>query len=600
MDNSSTANQDNSKFINWSKLKQISAYKYVFAVILIASVFAIFNALGTDSTEATPSVQGENNVPTLNNGSDNSDSGARFEPAGSSDIEELERVIAQDPQVDSENIERELRTEPTSGRVLQATTTQNSAAYNQLDGFVRTTAEVLGDALIPPQPSVQGIYTDESGQQYVEYTYGGALPSLLGMVGTMYEEPPVTVEVWAQDIRNKINLNVTAQDSTDSDTYNPGQGFELLNPIRELWGTAVNTVYIIYILIVVFLSFLILFRSQLGGQEVITLYNSIPSLVISLVLVYFSYPISALAIDLVTISSGVVYGVLIGDGPDSGAPGDFLYSVDFTETRGSGTDLLDDVVNLITGGGQQVDPRTELQIDDPAVNVWRIFQTSGISPTGDDIEVIIPQDVPLADALSNIIEGATGTGGLANSLLKLVFIFAAFSASLKLFFSLLKSYVFLIILPVASPFIFLIAAIPSQTTSVIQEYFGRLLASALSFVAVYTVFLVIIIIARDTTAVDDILWTPPLLGYGAEQTIPGTNVATIARPLIAYALFVSTPLIPDYIFEVFGSNNDSPFAKNVAEATKGGARNVLGGIGGVSQFARRNVLGIPDQQQRQR
>lgn len=540
-------------------------YKYFILAIVFLAGIAIFSSLGTNRAAANSSAQA--NQPSA-------DSKQQSElqtnlTATDPDIKELEKTLASTEQ-QPETVQSEQ-----TGQVLAAQTTTTSGGQNVAVGYVKNAISATSEAL--SQSMANGVtttITTASGQEVNVYSYSGAIPSLISTTGLMYQQRPVSVEVWANGIKDKISPGVAAQSSLDSDTYNPGQGYDLLSPIQGLWRAAVNLVYIFYILIVVGLAFLILFRSQLGGQEAVTLFNALPSLIISLVLVYFSYPISALFIDGITIGSSVTYGVLVGDGSSgSTAPGHFLYGqpLDATSRVEEGSSLPE----VIVGTDVVIDPKTGLQIDDKYVNIWQVFATSGISPTGEDIETIIPQEIPLVNALGNLIENVTG-GSITDTLLKLIFTFAAFSASLKLFFSLLKSYVYLIILPLASPFIFLLAAIPGQTSNIIRQYFSRLAAAALSFIAVYAVFLIIIIIARDTTNPGDAIWTPPLLGYSAGQTISGTGITNIARPLIGYALFVSTPLIPDYIFELFSAKDQSPFAENIKKTTQQGAGMLMG------------------------
>lgn len=570
--------------------KQINKnYRYVVLVILFIAVIAAFNSIASSNSQA-------------NSGQKNAEAKAQEQttglktnlPANDPDLKELEKVIAGGDTPAAQN-------EASQGRVLAA---QDTAAENTskqyTSNFFTTAAESLSDLLAyGAPPTVYNATSTATGETYKVRVqeYSGALPSLINTMGGMYQSPPVSVEVWAQDIRDRIDPSVSAQSSLDSDTYNPGQGYELLSPIQALWRAAVNLVYIFYIVIVVGLAFLILFRSQLGGQEAVTLFNAIPSLIISLVLVYFSYPISALFIDGITVGSGITYGALIGDGSSgSTAPGKFLYeqTIEGDDIIGNpGDNLIEKGVNVIAPSSVVVDPKTDLQIDDKFVNVWQVFMTASIEPETGGLENIIPKEVPLVNALGNAIENIAGDG-ITDTILRLVFIFAAFSASLRLFFSLMRSYVYLIVLPLASPFIFLLAAIPGQTSNIVRQYFTRLAAAALSFVAVYAVFLVIIIIARDTTNLSETLWTPPLLGYSADQGINGTGLSNIARPLIAYALFISTPLIPDYIFELFSANDQSPFAENIKKTTQQGAGTLLGvGTFGWNQL--RGGMGITPQ-----
>jgi hypothetical protein len=376
----------------------------------------------------------------------------------------------------------------------------------------------------------------------------GALDMVLGLVDVMYHSPTASVEVWASDIREKFDS--TALAAAESPTYNPGQGYNLLSPVRDLWRTSSNAVYIFYILIVIAIAFLIVFRSQLNGQNAVNLFNAIPSIIISLVMVYFSYPLSAVFIDIIPIGSSVAYGTLIGNVPaDEGgsAPGAYLLDKNFNFYS------VEYGVLPIPIQGRPINAETELQIDDRFLSLWEIFKIADVNISLTGVKTLIPDAVFLGD-LAGVALGNFGDG--LGSILSLVFVFAAFTAGLKLFFALLREYIILMIYPVLAPFFFLVAAIPGQTGTQILNYFKRLLAAALTFVAIYAVFLVVIIIARTPSSIGDVSFLPPMLGYNAgrsEIVGDGANLTSLVRPLIAYAIFISTPLIPDAIQGIFAS-----------------------------------------------
>jgi|GEM_PF-6112270 len=461
-----------------------------------------------------------------------------------------------------------------TGAATTGTSALNSSRMLSSPSYLQANANLGNIALALSS----GLITTSSQQivngQIVTKTEPGAIGSIYTLMGSLYKEKPASVEVWAQDLRSRVDPTVYAQ--SNSETYNPGSGYNLLRPILSLWQASRNVVYVLYIVILVAISFLIVFRNKLGGKESVTLFNALPSIVISLLLVTFSYPLSAIFIDFITVGSGVVYGTLVG-GADS--PGAFLRTSTFKTTP---------VAPQLPGSSSissEVDATKDLQIDDKFVSVWWIFGTSGIyldSTAG--AGSIVPQDVPIiSEGLSQIINSIAG-GSLPSILLTLVFAFAAFSASINVFFKLLKEYVMLTIYPLASPFIFLLSAIPGQESQ-ISKYFARLLAASLSFISVYAIFLIAIIIARDGVAIGDIAWTPPLLGYGASQGAGQSSlVNNIIRPLLAYAMIISAPILPDLIVGSLAKESENIFVSNLAKSTKGGATQLLGALKGINNI----------------
>ena len=390
-----------------------------------------------------------------------------------------------------------------------------------------------------------------------------AIEGLVNLTGELYANKPVSAEIWALDLQQRVSQTAYAQENNP--TYNPGSGYNLLSPVRDLWRTTSNIVYLFYIVIIIGIAFLIVFRQQLDGQNAVNLFNAIPSIIISLVLVFFSYPLSALFIDFITIGSGVTYGVLIGS-PGSSAPGAFLHEDNVVFNPGD--------VNVIPNFQRtSYTAQNGLQIDDRYVSIWQIFFSAGVNPDAQGINKIIPQEAPFSEILRNIIGSIEGLGG---GILLLVFSFAAFTAQLNLFFKLAREYVVLTFYVVLSPFFFLFAAIPGQTGNFIGQYFRKLLTASVSFIAVYALFLIIIIVGRSTGGAGDPVWLPPLLGYNTGGLPTGETVNNIIRPLLAFFLFLSAPLIPDAVENLLaeGQNDVNPGA-NFGKYLQQGANSLI-------------------------
>lgn len=83
--------------------------------------------------------------------------------------------------------------------------------------------------------------------------------------------------------------------------------------IVDLWSFTRNIAYVFYVVIMIIIGFMIMFRNKIGGQVMVTLGNSIPRLVLSLILVTFSFAIAGIIIDIGGILRNVISGVLIGD-----------------------------------------------------------------------------------------------------------------------------------------------------------------------------------------------------------------------------------------------------------------------------------------------
>ena len=68
--------------------------------------------------------------------------------------------------------------------------------------------------------------------------------------------------------------------------------------IDVLWGRVRNIAYVMFVIVMIVIGFMIMFRTKLGGQTMVTVGNAIPNVIIALVLVTFSFAIAGIIIDL--------------------------------------------------------------------------------------------------------------------------------------------------------------------------------------------------------------------------------------------------------------------------------------------------------------
>lgn len=468
-----------------------------------------------------------------------------------------------------------------------------------LGGQIQSYAEDLGfgPALIDTGNCIVGSApcNPDSAQEIHLFQPGANSTSAMEGVGrvidNMYTNPPNSSIVWAYDqvqrIQNKELLAVYAQDANDSSFYFPGLGYNLLMPMMGLWQWSRNVVYVFYIVIIIVLSFLILFRQTLSGQAAVSIINSLPSLIISLVLVSLSYPIAGFFVDLIYIGSNVAQGLLISS---ESSPG-----YEFTDPDSRKLNL----------DGQTQSDVNYLQPDDPAISLWAIWGTSNTeifecSGAGDEEECIsnllpsveagylkyIGSIIKLGEDLAGGLLGKVSESGLLNLILGLT----ALMASFRLFMTLLKNYVLLTLSPLYLPWMFLMTAIPSKTKSSIINALKPLAAASLSFVAVYVLFLIMVIIGNSNSFsnaalqnVGEFQFTPPLLGY--DDSILLEADSGITRTLIVYVLFLAAPTIPDMVSKMLNVQTSSQLAGQIGQTAQSGFGGLFSGISTVTRRA---------------
>jgi hypothetical protein len=90
-----------------------------------------------------------------------------------------------------------------------------------------------------------------------------------------------------------------------------GVGFTALTTVQPFWVIIRDISYGIFVLVAVIFAFMIMFRVKISPQTIITVQSAIPKIVISLILVTFSYAIAGFLIDLVYVVIGLLSVMLV-------------------------------------------------------------------------------------------------------------------------------------------------------------------------------------------------------------------------------------------------------------------------------------------------
>lgn len=100
-------------------------------------------------------------------------------------------------------------------------------------------------------------------------------------------------EEWVPGYKDSVTSTYAANTTSTS-------GYDTLmnSGIAPLWSQFRNIAYLCFVVVMIVIGFMIMFRSKIGGQMMVTLGNTIPSIIVSLVLVTFSFAIAGLIMDL--------------------------------------------------------------------------------------------------------------------------------------------------------------------------------------------------------------------------------------------------------------------------------------------------------------
>jgi len=138
-------------------------------------------------------------------------------------------------------------------------------------------------------------------------------PSLLGFINGYIESNSLSGVGYVVKSIRKINPHIIPQ----ANAQTTGFGYNVFpnNSIfRQLWSTVRDISYFFVVLAVVYISFMIMFRSKISPQAAITVQVALPKIVIALVLITFSYAIAGFMIDIMYVLIGVVALIVTSSG----------------------------------------------------------------------------------------------------------------------------------------------------------------------------------------------------------------------------------------------------------------------------------------------
>lgn len=329
----------------------------------------------------------------------------------------------------------------------------------------------------------------------------GAIHFASGLVSLLLTNPPVSSEEYVQYLAQRLN---PAEEAYAQD-QELGTGYVALQSFIPIWRAFRDISYLVFVLIFVFIGLMIMFRAHIDPQTVVNVQTALPKLVVTLLLITFSYAIAGFFIDLIYIGIYLTVAVFYSQGLISDA-----------ETARSSI-INQNLFTLIFSGA-----------------IWR-FVEDAAKAVDDMIDTAIGPAF-LADLLSF----------LGESIAYLVFSVAILYSVFKLFFILGIAYVQIILATLFAPIMILFNALPGSGS--FGNWVRNFLSNALMFPAVAALFIIAAVMQGPTTSgkpdpfaverqlvqPDDRVWLPPFLGI---QYVDAEFVLS----LIGFFIVISAP-----------------------------------------------------------
>lgn len=293
------------------------------------------------------------------------------------------------------------------------------------------------------------------------FYYGNSAIASIGTVVTaMYANPPADLALWIKDAGQSLGFmphEVNAQ----------GIGFSGLSPLLPIWKAFRNIAYALLAIVMVVIGFMVMFRKKIDPKTVVTVQNALPKIVLTLILITFSYAIVGLMIDLMYLVIALVASLLIP--VSNGALG------------------ADTATKYMNGG------------------VWNLFAMvfgGGLSAVRNITKLIGVTSVPVIGKVLNL-----GANVVLGALVAIALLFAW----IRILFLLVGAYIQILISLFTGPLQILTEAFPGSNG--FSSWIKNLFVNIAVFPITAAMLMIGTILAKFNTG-DTKVWTPPLLSSG--------------------------------------------------------------------------------------
>ncbi len=380
-----------------------------------------------------------------------------------------------------------------------------------------------------------------------------------------------------------------------------GLGFAAIKPYANLWKVFRDLAYMILVLILIAIGFMVMFRMKMNPQTVISVENALPKIVITMILITFSFAIAGFLIDLMYVSIILIVSVLSSNNNNYNAVqfqnnyiGASLMQIFLDVTGGrqwfTSLGILPKLGNalvglfpiwfatlakVVVGGVFTVIMFNQLHLDknfvEPIANAFNKIELATFS-LGDLPAAILQPILFMLVLLAIYMLGTTLVSALLMILIGSTLVLLVF----RIFALLFASYIKIILLIVIGPFLLMFEAIPGK--NIFSSWIKNLIGNLIAFPITISVFLLGFLIVNSTTPSGyNNLALPYLNGFDSESF----------KILIGIGLMIMIPDLVKVTKDALGIK-DLPFNLGIgtffggAAAVGGGAMGVIGPFGSLS------------------
>ncbi|MCC7304615.1 hypothetical protein IT418_04365 [bacterium] len=465
-----------------------------------------------------------------------------------------------------EQIDEGLGTDGQSNIVKTSSYVRNSSIINNymaILGFVgscedRTTAETLEDArtstglLFVATGGVTSAFNNAPSENIPGYYANMLLPKEVANTG-----------VYAASCEDFGLL------TRGPECPSAGDSWEAFG-IADLWGVSFTISMMLVVLVLLVSGFMIMFRSKIGGQTIVTVSMALQNVILSSVMSLASFAIGVFFVNLSKALMFVIATMFATFLWPNLSGGDNWIMRLFGKVAGEnfGITYLNDpfglfakiILLLMAGDKTYYSP----------ISIFGTSLASGDGVLKSGVEALFNGAVGLVFDAANIV--TNGIFGLIALTVRLLIASVILVACLRIWFAVIKTYVDMAIDVVVAPILFIVSAIPSKGT-VVKDWLTRMLRNSLTVPIMFAMVNATIYIVLKTAiagAGEGGILSSPLAGLtgGALPRSTADVLMALISPhaIILIVLLNMVPSIPGVIADIFAGKGSGTLDK-VNEAT---------------------------------
>lgn len=350
----------------------------------------------------------------------------------------------------------------------------------------------------------------------------GRRPTLLaqkGVLGSITEANVVMVGVppSVDLIAFMAEEWVPGYDQKMSGVYAQESGYSYLTAVNiaDIWQTTRMIAYSLFVIALIIAGFMIMFRQKIGGQVSVTVFNTIPKVIMGLILVTFSFAIVGLVMDFGALLIRVISEFLVPNGEA------LVVSNPFSLLQG-----------LLSGN----------ESFGAIKQVFGVSALTSIVTGGLGLLALATPAAPIGGALLGM--------SIVSMILALVILGIVTWASIKVFVALLKAWVGIIVDTIMGPLFLAIAVIPGRS-NVGSDWFRRIVKNVLTFVGVFFLLNLGGLLAAQNVQ----FFFPAGLAGGEMDTTTNSAVLTfMMNSFIPLFLFFTASEVPKFLDDFLPTN----------------------------------------------